>query len=705
MAVQTAPAATQALRDDQDRRLRGRWLVVARLASIAVALLAVAYFVTSLPYVFDRFQQLCTGPRCPPPALTPARLRDLEQVGLSAASFAGWLVALGMLFVGISFVVGGIIFWRRSDDRLALVVALALVAFGGVFFSGSNDALAAQSAAWRVVVGVLRFLGNTGVLLCFYLFPDGRFVPRWTRLIAGAFVLLAIPAYLVHIAPLSQWLDPAVPGLTVGLLVAAVVAQVYRYWRVSTRLQRQQTKWVVLGITVANTSHVVASLVIPWLVAAPSAFLVLLVYTILTLGVLCLPLSIGIAILRYRLWDIDLLINRTLVYGALTASVVAIYVFVVGYLGALFRTSGNLAISLVATGIVAVLFQPLRDRLQRGVNHLLYGARDEPYDVLAHLGQRLDRALKPDAVLPTIVETVRDALKLPYVAIILDHEGAATLAAAAGTPVADLLSLPLSYQGEPIGQLILGPRSAGEVLGTADRRLVDVLARQAGVAAHAVRLTADLQRSRERLVLAREEERRRLRNDLHDGLGPQLASLTLKMQTARLRLAHDPLADALLTELIRRTQAAVADIRRVVYDLRPPSLDELGILSALREAAAQVEAQEPSGVHIHIDTPDDLPQLPAAIEVATYRIAQEALTNVIKHAHARACHLRLAVDEPAGMLLLEVQDDGQGIAPDHRMGVGLLSMRERATELGGTLSVEQVATGGTCVRARLPLKS
>jgi signal transduction histidine kinase len=154
-----------------------------------------------------------------------------------------------------------------------------------------------------------------------------------------------------------------------------------------------------------------------------------------------------------------------------------------------------------------------------------------------------------------------------------------------------------------------------------------------------------------------------------------------------------------------RTQAAVADIRRVVYDLRPPSLDELGLLSALHEVAAQLEAQEPSGLHIHIATPDDLPPLPAAIEVATYRIAQEALTNVIKHARARACHLRLTVDEPAGMLLLEVQDDGQGIPPDHRMGVGLLSMRERATELGGSLAVEQAATGGTLVRARLPLKS
>ena len=705
MTVQAASAAKQTFGDDQNRPLCGRWLVVARLASIVVGLLAVAYFVTSLPYVFDSFQQLCTGPQCPQPTLTPDRLRDLEQVGLSAASFAGWLVALGMLFAGVSFVVGGIIFWRRSDDRLALVVALALVAFGGIFFSGGTDALAAQSAAWRVVVGILRFLGNTGLLLCFFLFPDGRFVPHWTRMLAGTFVLLAIPVYLVPIAPFSQRLVPIVPGLTLGLLLAAIVAQVYRYWRVSTRSQRQQTKWVVLGLTVANMSNVVGWLVIPRLAANPSVLLVLLVYTLLTLGVLCMPLSIGIAILRYRLWDIDVLINRTLVYGTLTGSVVAIYVFVVGYLGALFRTSGNLAISLVATGIVAVLFQPLRDRLQRGVNRLLYGARDEPYDVLAHLGQRLDSALDPDTVLPTIVETVRDALKLPYVAIVVDQEGAAALAAAAGTPVADPLSLPLSYQGELIGQLILGPRSPGETFGRADRHLVGVLARQAGVAVHAVCLTADLQRSRERLVMAREEERRRLRNDLHDGLGPQLASLTLKIQTARLRLAHDPLADTLLTELIGRTQAAVADIRRVVYDLRPPSLDELGLLSALREGAAQLKTQGPDGIHIHIDTPDELPPLPAAIEVATYRIVQEALTNVIKHSQAHVCQLRLAVNEPAHMLLLEVQDDGQGIAPDHRIGVGLVSMRERVMELGGTLTIEQATTGGTLVRAWLPLQS
>src|ERR687886_511712 len=610
MHVQVAPAITPRPADDQARRLRGRWLVVARVAWVAVALLTVVYFVASLPYMFAQLQQVCADPRCPPAALGPAHVHELAAMGLSTAFFAGSLVALGGLFTVVSFAVGTIIFWHKSDDRMALLVALALVTFGGIYLSGSHDPLAAQSVVWRVVVAVLRFLGNT-------------------------------------------------PGLVAGFVLAAAAAQVYRYAWVATPLQRQQTKWLALGFTFAVVSIVAAGVGFSAL-GRPSVLLVLAVYALITLGMLCLPLSIGIAILRYRLWDIDILINRALVYGALTASVVAIYVFVVGYLGALVAQGAparaNLAISLVATGIVAVLFQPLRDRLQRGVNHLLYGARDEPYAVLAHLGQRLDSPLAADAVLPAIVETVREALKLPYVALVLDRAGAAALA------------------------------------------------RQAGVAAYAVRLTADLQRSRERLVLAREEERRRLRNDLHDGLGPQLASLTLKIQTARLRLGHDPLAETVLTELAARTQAAVADIRRVVYDLRPPALDELGLLSALHESAAQHQGQEPGGVQIRIEAPEHVPPLPAAVEVAAYRIANEALTNVVKHAAARTCALRLSVDAPAGTLRIEVQDDGRGIPPEHRRGVGLISMRERAAELGGMLTVEAVRAGGTLVRARLPLE-
>jgi len=434
-------------------------------------------------------------------------------------------------------------------------------------------------------------------------------------------------------------------------------------------------------------------------------------------GFCMLPVTAGIAILRYRLWNLDVIINRALVYGALTTIVVGVYVLVVGYLGTLFQTGtgGNLTISVLITGLVAVLFQPLRARLQRGVNRLTYGERDDPYTVVSRLGQRLEATLAPEAALRTIVETVAQALKLPYAAITLKQDyGEFVTAAEHGTSVSEPVALPLTYQTEPVGQLVLAPRTPGEALSPSDRRLLEDLARQAGVAVHAVRLTADLQHSRERLVTAREEERRRLRRDLHDGLGPQLASLTLKHDAARNLLASDPAAvGALLVELKAQTQDAISDIRRLVYDLRPPALDELGLVSAIREQATRYGFHDEAykgernddGLTVSVRAPRQLAFLPAAVEVACYRIAQEAVTNVTRHAKARACGIRLSIDEAENELELEVLDDGVGLPTERRFGVGLASMRERAAELGGSCVVEPGPAGGTRVLARLPLAS
>jgi signal transduction histidine kinase len=415
--------------------------------------------------------------------------------------------------------------------------------------------------------------------------------------------------------------------------------------------------------------------------------------------------SIGIAVLRHHLFDVDLVINRTLVYGALTTSVVGLYVLVVGGLGMLLQTSENFFVSLLAAGVVAVLFAPLRNYLQRRVNHLMYGERDDPYAVLSRLGQRLEASLAPDAVLPAVVRTVREALKLPYAAIELERDGTFETVAAAGEPVEDPSRLPLAYGGEEVGRLAVGMRAGDDAFGPADRRLLDDLAHQIGVAVHAVRLadeamqlSADLQRSRERLVTAREEERRRLRRDLHDGLGPRLAAQTLKVGSARSLYRQDPAAaDTLLAELEHDIESALSDVRRLVYDLRPPALDELGLVEAVREAAAQYGV---NGVSISIRAPERLPLLPAAVEVAAYRIVQEALTNVVRHAGADSCLVRLSLNE---VLELEITDDGVGLPADRRAGVGLSSMLERAAELGGTCVIEPAPSGGARVLARLPL--
>jgi signal transduction histidine kinase len=406
--------------------------------------------------------------------------------------------------------------------------------------------------------------------------------------------------------------------------------------------------------------------------------------------------------LHSHLSDVRLLINRTLVYGTLTALVVGIYVAVVGYLGLWFEEeTGNLAISLFATGLIALLVQPLRTYLQRGVNRLMYGERDDPYAVLSRLGQRLEAALAPEAVLPSIVDTVAQALKLPYMAIALKQDEEMVVTAVYGSPVNDTLILPLVYRGETIGQLLLAPRRPGESLTTADRRLLQSIAQHAGVAAHAVRLTADLQRSRERLVMAREEERRRLQRDLHDDLGAVLASLPLKLDAALNLFRHDPTqASALLLELKTQTQATIVDIRRLVYDLRPLALDQLGLVATIRQHAAAYH--QVNGPRIALEAPDQLPPLPAAVEVAAYRIVQEALTNVATHASAQTCLVRLWLDHG---LCLEIRDDGVGLPKDSHIGVGLVSMRERAAELGGSCVIEPVPSGGTRVMVRLPLKN
>jgi len=301
---------------------------------------------------------------------------------------------------------------------------------------------------------------------------------------------------------------------------------------------------------------------------------------------------------------------------------------------------------------------------------------------------------------------VAQVLRLPFVAMRLTDGDGTILAAAHGTPPTgdvELLYLPLTYRGEELGNLILAPRSVGESLNGADRRLLADLGRQAGPAVQAARLTADLRRSRERLVTTREEERRRLRRDLHDGVGPSLAGALMKMEVARARLLERPEeAHRLLSEMAADTRRTIDEVRRLTYDLRPPALDELGLVGALREQAATYAGASAQPLTVQIEAPE-LPVLPAAVEVAAFRIGLEALTNVVRHAGASRASLRLAIH--ADDLVLEVQDNGRGVdrAP-HPAGVGHRSMVERSEELGGSVVVTDAVPRGTLVRARLPLR-
>src|SRR5215211_6860525 len=709
------PATTEPMirPDSTASTLCGRSLVLARVVWVAVAVLAVGLFAAGVPARYAELRSVCAdGEECAIGRLYPEDVQTLGDLGFSLGSYAAYTLTLEVGFVMVFFASAAVIFWRKSDEWVALLVALFLMTFGGTL-PGVVAALPAAHPDWWLPVRFVELLGSVSLFLFFYLFPDGRFVPRWTRWLAVVALVWQMAFTFFPDSPFST--EPSNPLPSSGFVMlfsfvsTGLFAQIYRYRRVSSMVQRQQTKWVVFGVVAAML--VAFGLLLPFYIYPsldqPGSLYNLISTMPITLSLLLIPLSIGVAILKYRLFDIDLIINRTLVYGVLTASIVGVYVAIVGGLAELLHTRGSLLASLLATGLVAVLFAPLRDLLQRSVNRLMYGEREDPYGVLSRLGQRLEATLEPHAVLPAVAETVAHALKLPHVTIELKRGEEYETVAEYGRPAGEPLCLPLVYGTETVGRIVLNPRSPGESFSPVDRRLLDDLARQAGIAAYAVRLTTELQRSRERLVATREEERRRIRRDLHDGLGPALSSAMLKLSATRRLLPSGSPADDLIDEVRNDMRATVTDVRRLVYDLRPPTLDQLGLVLAIRDYAEQCgdsnETGGEGGLHVTLDAPEHLPLLPAAVEVAAYHIAREALTNAARHARAHSCQVHLALEGAPGRpaLVLEITDDGVGLPAEHHPGVGLSSMRERAEELGGRCTIESPPEGGTRVLARL----
>jgi signal transduction histidine kinase len=403
-------------------------------------------------------------------------------------------------------------------------------------------------------------------------------------------------------------------------------------------------------------------------------------------------------VLRYRLYDLSLVIQRTLAYALASAMVAAIYLTVVAItVTTVAGATATLGTHLLAAVAAAASFHPVLVAVQRAVQRVFYGDRSRPYDAVTQMAHTIERSLLPEQVLPDVVATVARALRLSFVAIELAGDDSWDRAAVHGTPTDPVETFAMTYQGVTVGRLLVSSRRGEARLSDLDRQVLGDLARQAGVAAQAVRTAAALQRSRAELVTAREEERRRLRRDLHDGLGPTLAGVTLGLHAAQNRVAAGQPDDALplLRDLEQQVETAVLDVRRLVYGLRPPALDEFGLVQAVAMHGSKLDGPD---LKVTVTPSRTLGRLPAAVEVAAYRIATEALTNVARHAAARACSVRFTLN---GALTVEVQDDGQGIAPDSHAGVGLTAMRERADELGGSLVVES-GPAGTRVLAQLP---
>ena len=621
----------------------------------------------------------------------------------------------------VAALMGGLVASRRPGHR----VGVLLSAYG---FTGAVAVLAdiygraavvhfpgelpfATQAMWMTAWTFAPPIALTLVLPL--LFPDGRLLsPRWRPAlwVAAAFAVLALAGNAFAPESMGAWFGDrpnpyAVPGPTFGLLIdaggvcslvaaMAAAASVAQRWRRAGHVERQQLKWLVavipLNVAVIGVVQFFPDSLALGLACGAAADLVF-------------AAGLGLAVLRYRLYGIDLLVSRAVVYALLTVAVAGVYLAAVAVAGMPFDPGRGLSVPVLVTVLAATVLLPVRERLQRRVDRVFFGDRGAPYTAMARLGRQVEDAAATEPVLGSVAAVVAGSLRLPYVAVELRVGEEWVPAAACGRPPAEpdeAACFPLTFQREMVGRLIAGPRDSGEKLSPDDERLLANLARQVAPAAHAVALRQALDASQARLAAAREEERRRLRRDLHDGLGPAIAGLTLGLDLARsLAVGQHELED-LLARLKAETRQALDDIRRIAYGLRTPALDQLGLEAALREEIAKLERQA-TGLSVVLRLPEpELPALPAAVEVAAYRILTEAVSNVARHAGSRRCQASVTV---AGEnLLLEVDDDGTGMPEGWRAGVGITAMRERAAELGGRLAIEARVPHGTRVTARLP---
>lgn len=603
-------------------------------------------------------------------------------------------VAVG---AGVPVALGILLALRSTQARIAWLL-LAHGASVGLLLGASQVTGTGTTALAldQLAQGGWVFLSLWLVLVA-YLVPDGHLLSARWRLWVGA-GLVGVVLFLVGAAgdadsfrqehprqnpplgalpePLADVLGVVGLALVVLLFIGSAVAVRARL-RAATGVVRTQLLWLVwgavavpLGLVVGWTNH---------FLLGDHAWLT---YAALTVVAVALPSVITVAILRHQLFDIEVVLSRTLTYAALMVGVVVVYAVVL--LAA--ETIGGTSTlgGLLAVGVVAVAVSPAHSWLRQRIERAVYGYRSDPHRALRLLAARAEAA-EPETLATSITEAVAEALRVEKVWVQTDN-------AIDGEHV---VRVPLRHRGQRLGDLALEV-PPGRRLSPADRTLLDDLARYAAVLVKASRAGDQLRESRSRIVAGREEERRRLRRDLHDGIGPSLAAIVLMLNAAGSRTDSTE-RSALLDEARAEVKDAIAEVRRLVDDLRPAAIDEVGLLGAIRQRAAALSGELP----IEVAGPPSLPTLPAAVEVAAYRIASEAMTNVARHSGASRCRVTIAVN---GSLELTVADNGRGVEQSLKDGLGWTSMRERAAELGGTCTISpRTPNEGLIVHAVLPL--
>ena len=608
--------------------------------------------------------------------------------------------------LALAFTATGALIVTRRGNRLgwlALLMGLPGVGYAADSYAGwalQHGAAGATWSAWLAQwVWAPAWLSLGTVLLV--LIPDGRLPSaRWRPLLISAWSMIALFTAFAAVLPAQTAGDPANPlalpmlaslarhGLDVVLvlllaLALSCLAGLVARLRRSVGVVRLQLVWICAG-AVTGIAAQFGGAVLPagWVTPVQSA------------GALALPVCLGVAVLRHDLYQIDPVLRRSLTYGLLASALGLAAVGLVA-LGGLLAGTGRPVVTVLATIVIAMAVNPMYRLVSRGVDRMLYGARGDPYAVLSVLSRQLAATTDPRQVLDALAQAAAQTVRSPYVVA----EAAGLLRVDRGTPQAVAISIPLMFQGATLGWLRLAARSPGESFDPRDRQLLDDTAAHAGAAVCAAVTELELRAARERLVTSREEERRQLRRDLHDGVGPVLAGLGFTAEAAARALAGDPArAAGLLSSIQQQASTAITAVRQISRDLRPAPLAELGLAGAIRRLT---EPATEAGMEVTVSLPEGMPELPAATEVAAYHIAAEAVTNALRH--SKAARLTVELGHAQGHLMLRITDDGVGTPPERGEGLGLASMRQRAQELGGAWSLGTAGGQGTVVETSLPL--
>jgi signal transduction histidine kinase len=604
--------------------------------------------------------------------------------------------------VGLAWAMtGAVLAWLRPGNPLGwlMVIAGTCASFSASLSEyGAAGVLVAVPpwplARWAAWLGSALWLPGLLPLanLLPALYPHGQLPgPRWrwpVAAAAGGIVLLTVAALLD-----PGFYDEVVPGHS-SPVAAPGLAPVLYVLAAATLAPSTLAIWVMSLVRLAR-SRPPERPQLAWLLVVVLPLFVLVVVPgvpewVWDAALYLIPIAIGIGVFRHNLLGIEVVLRRGLLYAILTGVVVTVYLAVTVVAGS--RLDRDPLPGVVAAALVAVGLTPLRERLQRAVDRLVYGERRDPLSAVTRLGDRV-AADEPD-LLSAMLRIVTTAVRAPG-ATVTDPDG--LLVASYGRPATGP-TFTLRVGGLDVGALTVSARTPGESYTAGDHRLLGALVPQVAVVVRAIELAEALEAERDRVVAATRTERDRLRHDLHDGLGPSLSGIRLGLLAMHDALtAGDNTAGAVLLDRIRtEVDTTVGEVRRIIDGFRPAVLDDTGLVGALRRHAAWSSA----GVHVDLAVPD-LPQLPPQVETAAYRIAQEALTNVIRHAAARNALITLAIAD--GALTVQVADDGSGLDSTARDGVGLASMRQRAEALGGTLALASTSHG-TTVLATLPLR-